>query len=123
MQSYVERPFLVDVLGSRRKTDLRLYALVTSLDPVRVFLHPVGQVKVAQSAYSSDFTDQFAHISNKVGSAEVGAGRVVHCTLNSRLAFSLADSRSFACELDACVLGLLTQRPLAPAARVRHQGR
>ena len=123
MQSYVERPFLVDVLGSRRKTDLRLYALVTSLDPVRVFLHPVGQVKVAQSAYSSDFTDQFAHISIMVGSAEVGAGRVVHCTLNSRLAFSATAVQRLASEPAARVLGLLTPRPLAPAARVRHQGR
>jgi hypothetical protein len=71
VQAYVEDPFLVHVLGGMRKTDLRLYAVVTSFDPLRVFLHPVGQVKVAQKAYSSDYTDMFAHISNKVGSAEV----------------------------------------------------
>eukprot|EP00123_Amoebidium_parasiticum_P018405 comp24193_c2_seq1/m.44374 comp24193_c2_seq1/g.44374 ORF comp24193_c2_seq1/g.44374 comp24193_c2_seq1/m.44374 type:complete len:984 (-) comp24193_c2_seq1:240-3191(-) len=69
VQAYVEKPFLVDTQGALRKTDLRLYVVVTSFDPLRVYMHPAGQVKVAQSAYSNNFTNEFAHISNKVGSA------------------------------------------------------
>lgn len=81
---------MVHVLGGMRKTDLRLYAVVTSFDPLRVFLHPVGQVKVAQKAYTADYTDMFAHISNKVGSAEVRvcarapAGLGFPCDLSTR---------------------------------------
>eukprot|EP01134_Creolimax_fragrantissima_P007187 CFRG7187T1 len=70
VQEYVEKPFLVDVLNGKRKTDIRIYAVITSLDPVRIYLHTAGQVKVAQSVYSSNFTNMFAHISNAVGSAE-----------------------------------------------------
>ncbi|KNC81800.1 hypothetical protein SARC_05896 [Sphaeroforma arctica JP610] len=70
VQEYVEDPFLVNVLQGKRKTDLRIYAVITSFDPVRIYLHTAGQVKVAQSVYSNNFTNHFAHISNAVGSAE-----------------------------------------------------
>eukprot|EP00124_Ichthyophonus_hoferi_P005577 Ihof_evm1s847 gene=Ihof_evmTU1s847 len=69
IQSYVDKPFLIDSNGGMRKIDLRLYVVVTSLDPLRIYIHPAGQVKVAQAVYNNNYTDEFAHISNKVGSA------------------------------------------------------
>ncbi|KAJ3121372.1 Tubulin polyglutamylase ttll4 [Nowakowskiella sp. JEL0407] len=49
---YISRPFLIE----KRKFDLRLYVVVTSFNPLRVYLHEEGIVRFA--------TDEYAHLTN-----------------------------------------------------------
>nr|CCC48515.1 putative conserved tubulin-tyrosine ligase-like protein [Trypanosoma vivax Y486] len=48
VQDYIDDPFLLD----GRKTDLRLYVAVTSFDPLVVYLHNEGLVRLAAQGYS-----------------------------------------------------------------------
>lgn len=47
MQEYLNTPFLVDGL----KFDMRLYVLVMSADPLKIFLHKEGLVRFATQNY------------------------------------------------------------------------
>lgn len=49
VQRYVEAPLLLDGY----KFDLRLYVIVTSFDPLKVYLNPEGLVRLATQRYSS----------------------------------------------------------------------
>ncbi|KAG5506443.1 hypothetical protein JKF63_05946 [Porcisia hertigi] len=74
VQRYMENPFLLD----GRKFDLRLYVVVTSYDPVRLYLYREGLVRIASSPYTrtsgtagaagvtelADATDLRAHLTN-----------------------------------------------------------
>ncbi|RNF26408.1 putative tubulin-tyrosine ligase-like protein [Trypanosoma conorhini] len=53
VQEYIEDPLLLD----RRKTDLRLYVAVTSYDPLTVYLHEEGLVRLAAQEYSGGGTE------------------------------------------------------------------
>lgn len=62
-QKYITNPFLV----WGRKFHLRLYLLITSLQPLRVLLHKEGLVLFATSNYSSDpvsYRDFTIHLTN-----------------------------------------------------------
>ncbi|KAK6476917.1 tubulin polyglutamylase ttll6-like, partial [Huso huso] len=63
-QQYISKPFIVDGF----KLDLRLYVLVTSCDPLRVFLYQEGLVRFATSRYSqpnsSNLNDVCMHLTN-----------------------------------------------------------
>jgi tubulin polyglutamylase TTLL4 len=60
IQVYIERPFLVN----NRKFDVRLYVLVSSIAPLRVYLHEFGLVKFATHEYGNDIGDLCSHLTN-----------------------------------------------------------
>nr|XP_032647336.1 tubulin polyglutamylase TTLL6 isoform X1 [Chelonoidis abingdonii] len=63
-QLYISRPFIID----RFKFDLRIYVLVTSCDPLRIFVYSEGLARFATSAYSdpshSNLDDICMHLTN-----------------------------------------------------------
>ncbi len=61
VQDYLDRPHLLD----GRKYVLRLYLLIASIEPLRVYLYRDGFVKLASEPYSTgDFDNLFAHLTN-----------------------------------------------------------
>ena len=64
VQEYIAHPFLVDKL----KFDIRVYVLVTSVDPLRIFLYKEGIVRFATIEYqtpnSENINNSFIHLTN-----------------------------------------------------------
>jgi hypothetical protein len=61
VQEYLDRPHLLD----GRKYVLRLYLLIASIEPLRVYLYRDGFVKLASEPYSAgDFDNLYAHLTN-----------------------------------------------------------
>ena len=63
IQRYIKDPYLID----GRKFDLRLYVLVTSFDPLRVYLFNDGLVRFSSYKYSSSTKDmhcRYIHLTN-----------------------------------------------------------
>ena len=63
MFRYVARPYLIN----ETKFDLRLYVLVTSMNPLRIYLYDDGLVRFASNKYtneSSKVHDLFTHLTN-----------------------------------------------------------
>lgn len=66
VQRYLDRPFLVDGY----KFDLRLYVLVTSVDPLKIFFYKKGIARFASQKYNNndiDFNDKksmYIHLTN-----------------------------------------------------------
>jgi tubulin polyglutamylase TTLL6/13 len=62
-QKYIS-PFLVDNL----KFDLRIYALITSIDPLRIYIHREGMARFCTEPYeepnSTNLDNLFAHLTN-----------------------------------------------------------
>ncbi|XP_031420969.1 tubulin polyglutamylase TTLL13-like isoform X2 [Clupea harengus] len=63
-QTYISKPFIID----EYKFDLRLYVLVTSCDPLRIFLFKEGLVRFATSKYrnphNNNIDDMCMHLTN-----------------------------------------------------------
>ncbi|XP_013384622.1 tubulin polyglutamylase TTLL4-like [Lingula anatina] len=60
-QRYLLNPLLID--GA--KMDLRIYVLVGSIDPLRVYIFPEGEVRIAMEKYSMDNFDRSdVHLTN-----------------------------------------------------------
>ncbi|XP_023021607.1 tubulin polyglutamylase ttll6 [Leptinotarsa decemlineata] len=63
-QVYITKPFLIDGY----KFDLRVYTLITSCDPLRIFIYNEGLVRFATSRYKEpngiNITNVFMHLTN-----------------------------------------------------------
>jgi len=63
VQRYIERPLLLDGY----KFDLRLYVLVTSIQPLEAFIYKEGFARLSSEPYSTDqgdITNKFIHLTN-----------------------------------------------------------
>ena len=63
ISEYIENPHLINGL----KYDLRLYVLVTSFDPLKIYLFEDGLVRFATEEYSKtkkDLSKKFVHLTN-----------------------------------------------------------
>lgn len=60
---YLEKPFLIN----RKKFDMRMYVLVTSFHPLRVYFYQEGLARFATEEYSNDpkiLKNKFVHLTN-----------------------------------------------------------
>lgn len=61
VQKYVADPYLID----GNKFDLRLYVVITGVDPLRVYVFKEGLTRISTSKYSlKNLGDRFAHLTN-----------------------------------------------------------
>ena len=60
VQHYINNPLLI----GNRKFDIRLYVLVTSFQPLIVYIHEKGFCRFSQSFYSNDYSDLSIHATN-----------------------------------------------------------
>ncbi|KAH0785326.1 Tubulin-tyrosine ligase family protein [Histomonas meleagridis] len=62
VQYYIRNPLLV----AKRKFDIRLYILVTSIEPLRIYMHSAGMARFATHEYKPDSSpdDQHMHLTN-----------------------------------------------------------
>lgn len=89
LQEYIANPHL---LGGYKYT-LRVFVLVTSLDPLRVWVFPDGLTKMATRAFTADRTsldNLFIHLTNpgvlrEDKSADFAAQRITHTEYRKRL--------------------------------------
>jgi hypothetical protein len=58
---YVSNPLLIN----NHKFDLRIYVLVTCIDPLRIYIYNEGLVRFATEPYSKDHTKNlYSHLTN-----------------------------------------------------------
>lgn len=62
VQYYIEHPLLI----TQRKFDIRLYALITSCDPLRIYMHKAGLARFCTHKYNldGDYNDTHMHLTN-----------------------------------------------------------
>lgn len=64
MQQYIKKPMLIDEL----KFDCRLYVLVYSIDPLRIYLFQEGMARFSTEPYKAptkkNMTNMFMHLTN-----------------------------------------------------------
>ena len=88
MQRYIHNPMLID----GRKFDLRLYVLVTSMEPLRVYLFEEGLVRLSTKKYSlRNLRSRFTHLTNYSINKRSGSFKVRDSRCISRLSLTLKD--------------------------------
>jgi tubulin polyglutamylase TTLL4 len=61
VQRYLGNPYLIN----KKKFDLRLYVLVTGVDPLRIYLHDEGLIRIATENFTTkNLKNQFIHLTN-----------------------------------------------------------
>ena len=63
VQEYINNPLLIDGL----KFDIRIYVLMTSIEPLRLYIFEDGLVRFATRPYSNkmeDLADNYIHLTN-----------------------------------------------------------
>lgn len=61
MSQYIANPLLIDKL----KFDLRIYVVVTSVNPLRIYRYSEGLVRFATEDYTLDRPqDKYSHLTN-----------------------------------------------------------
>jgi len=60
VQRYLQQPLLI----GGKKFDMRLYTLVTSFSPLKVYTYRRGFARFTNSRYSNDINDIFKHLTN-----------------------------------------------------------
>ena len=60
VSKYIYNPLLV----SGFKFDIRLYVLVTSFDPLRIYIYNEGLVRFASEPYEANKDSQYSHLTN-----------------------------------------------------------
>ena len=63
VQKYIDNPYLIN----GHKFDMRLYVLITSFDPLMIYLYGDGLVRFATQPYSNDsenVSNKFIHLTN-----------------------------------------------------------
>ncbi|XP_046406892.1 tubulin monoglutamylase TTLL4-like isoform X3 [Ischnura elegans] len=63
VQKYIANPYLID----STKFDLRVYVLITSVHPLRLYVYEEGLVRFASDVYSPDtstLSDKYVHLTN-----------------------------------------------------------
>jgi len=64
VQKYIHNPLLIEGL----KFDLRIYVLLTGIDPLRIFIYKEGIVRFATVPYQrpdqDNITNMFMHLTN-----------------------------------------------------------
>jgi len=120
-QQYVSKPFLVDGF----KFDLRIYVLVTSCDPLRIFVYGDGLVRFATVKYSepvnSNLDNLYLHLTNYsinkssddfVRDEETGSKRRI-TTLNRWFVRNGYDIDQIWARIDDCIIKtLITAHPI-----------
>ena len=61
VQRYLINPYLI----KGKKFDLRIYILVTGVDPLRIYIHQEGLTRISTSSYNlKNIKNRFAHLTN-----------------------------------------------------------
>lgn len=65
VQKYLENPYLIDMRGASYKFDLRIYVLLSRVDPMLVYVYKEGLVRIATKEYSlANTKSKFSHLTN-----------------------------------------------------------
>eukprot|EP00761_Pharyngomonas_kirbyi_P007026 gb/GECH01007035.1/.p1 GENE.gb/GECH01007035.1/~~gb/GECH01007035.1/.p1 ORF type:complete len:511 (+),score=115.68 gb/GECH01007035.1/:1-1533(+) len=65
IQKYIENPLLLEVDGEQFKFDIRQFVVITSGNPVIVWLHDLCYLRLATSPYSNnDIKNRYKHLTN-----------------------------------------------------------
>lgn len=65
VQKYIEKPLLLTHNGDIRKFDIRQWVLVTSFDPLQIYMFSDFYLRICGSTYElSDIQDSYKHLTN-----------------------------------------------------------
>ena len=60
----IVQKYIPSYLVNGHKFDLRIYVLITSFDPLKIFVFREGLVRFAVRQYSEDWENNFIHLTN-----------------------------------------------------------